>query len=310
MGKKGIATEDYTDYFISAMQSMLAHAVVFTFLLVTTDMLSGARPAQVKNASSEVKIVQAVTIDEAAVVEEVQRLETVELQHQKTIRDAKLAQEALQQLKQKQEKFAQEEKRKLTALKVQAEKEKEALQALQQKKALQEKELKALSEKKLQEQQRLKKLEEQKIAIEKKRLEAQQLAEKKAAEQKAAEQEKATQMAKAAKAAKEQQAILAAKKQLIDDHRQKYQALMREKVNQVWILPGEDTQGLVCELEIKLLPDGTVLSSKVVRSSGNFAFDRSAEAAVSRASPLPIPEDKELMPEFRNFIFTFDPSAT
>jgi colicin import membrane protein len=61
-------------------------------------------------------------------------------------------------------------------------------------------------------------------------------------------------------------------------------------------------------IEIQLLPDGSVLSSKVVRSSGSFAFDRASEAAVSRASPLPIPEDKDLVSDFRHFNFTFDPS--
>jgi colicin import membrane protein len=297
------ASTDYSDYFLSTMQSLLAHTVIIAFLLLTTDFLSGSNAhTQTGKMTPKVDIVQGVTIDETAVTEEISRLEVADRQQKQVIAEAKAAKQELEALKHKQEKAAKEEKQKLAQLKLQAEKERDALKALQQKKILQEKELKALNEKKLQEQAHLKKVKEQQIAEEKKQLEQQKLAQEKAAQQE--------RLAKAAKEAKERQALLAAKKSFIESKRSKYISLIQEKMKQAWILPGDDVHGLVCEIEIQMLPDGSVVNSKVVRSSGNFAFDRATEAAVSRASPLPIPDDKDLISEFRHFKFTFDPSIT
>jgi colicin import membrane protein len=284
-----VASTDYSDYFLSTMQSLLVHTVCIAFLLLTTDFLSGSAHTQVGKMIPKVEIVQAVTIDEAAVTAEVKRLEIVDQEHQQAVVNADAAKQEFQALKQKQERWAREEKQKLADLKLQAEKERDALKVLQQKKVSQEKELKALNERKLQEQERLKKVKEQQVA----------------------EQEKVAKIAKAAKdakEAKERQAMLAARKNFIESERNKYAALIKQKVNESLILPGDYAHGLVCEIEIQLLPDGSVLSSKVVRSSGNFAFDRATEAAVSRASPLPMPEDKDLVSDFRHFKFTFDPS--
>jgi colicin import membrane protein len=56
------------------------------------------------------------------------------------------------------------------------------------------------------------------------------------------------------------------------------------------------------------MSDGTVMDAEVISSSGDEDFDRSAENAVNKASPLPVPKDKELFArEFRSFQFLFDP---
>ncbi len=293
------ASTDYSDYFLSSMQSLLAHTLIIAFLLLTTDFLSGHAHKQAGKITPKLDIVEAIAIDETAITEEITRLTLADRQQKQVIAEAKAAKQALETLQHKQEKIAKEEKQKLAQLKPQAEKERDALKALQQKKILQEKELKALNEKKLQEQAHVKKIQDQKIAEEKKHLEQQKLAQEKAAEKE-----------KLAKEAKESQALLAAKKHFMESERHKYISLIQEKMRQAWILPGDNVQGLVCEIEIQMLPDGSVLNSKVIRSSGNFAFDRATEAAVSRASPLPIPDDKDLISEFRHFKFTFDPSIT
>jgi colicin import membrane protein len=45
-----------------------------------------------------------------------------------------------------------------------------------------------------------------------------------------------------------------------------------------------------------------------VSSSGDAVFDRSAENAVRKASPLPVPQDKVLFnKDFRVFAFVFKP---
>jgi colicin import membrane protein len=61
---------------------------------------------------------------------------------------------------------------------------------------------------------------------------------------------------------------------------------------------------------VRLDPFGEVLEARIVRSSGNPLFDRSAEAAVKKASPLPVPSDVTIYNRFfREFQFLFRPEG-
>ena len=83
---------------------------------------------------------------------------------------------------------------------------------------------------------------------------------------------------------------------------------IKQKVNRSWIRPASATAGLKCTIRVRLLSDGTVMDAEVISSSGDEDFDRSAENAVNKASPLPVPKDKELFArEFRSFQFLFNP---
>ncbi|MGR8952097.1 MAG: cell envelope integrity protein TolA, partial [Gammaproteobacteria bacterium] len=83
---------------------------------------------------------------------------------------------------------------------------------------------------------------------------------------------------------------------------------IRLKVNRSWIRPISTKSGLKCRIRVRLMSDGTVIEAEVIASSGDEIFDRSAENAVNKASPLPVPQDKELFAKnFRSFTFTFDP---
>ena len=83
---------------------------------------------------------------------------------------------------------------------------------------------------------------------------------------------------------------------------------IKQKVNRSWIRPVSTTAGLKCSIRVRLLTDGTVMDAEVISSSGDKDFDRSAENAVNKASPLPVPKDKELFArEFRSFQFLFNP---
>jgi TonB family protein len=83
---------------------------------------------------------------------------------------------------------------------------------------------------------------------------------------------------------------------------------IKQKVNQRWIRPSSTAAGSRCTIRVRLLSDGTVMDAEVISSSGNEDFDRSAENAVNKASPLPVPKDKELFArEFRSFQFLFNP---
>ena len=60
-------------------------------------------------------------------------------------------------------------------------------------------------------------------------------------------------------------------------------------------------------MRVRLIPGGEVLEAKIVRSSGDAVFDRSVENAVQKASPLPLPENPELLEQFREIEFIFRP---
>ena len=86
---------------------------------------------------------------------------------------------------------------------------------------------------------------------------------------------------------------------------------IRKKVASSWIRPVSAAEGLKCTIQVTLMSDGTVIDAVVVTSSGDEAFDRSAENAVHKASPLPVPKDKELaVREFKSFKFLFDPDRS
>ena len=86
-----------------------------------------------------------------------------------------------------------------------------------------------------------------------------------------------------------------------------YVLYIQEKVQRNWARPLDSHDGLSCTVEVRLLPSGDVIDANVVRGSGNPAFDRSVQAAVFKASPLPVPSDPEVMEQFRSLRFEFTP---
>ena len=80
-----------------------------------------------------------------------------------------------------------------------------------------------------------------------------------------------------------------------------------DKVERSWLRPPGATKGLRCKVNVKVIPGGDVASATVVESSGDPVFDRSAENAVLRASPLPMPQDPAIARHFRDFNFNFEP---
>ncbi|MCX7105827.1 MAG: cell envelope integrity protein TolA [Methylococcales bacterium] len=131
----------------------------------------------------------------------------------------------------------------------------------------------------------------------------------KAAKAEAAKQAKAEAAAKAEVAAKaEAEAATQAKLAAQALAEQQAKQAIQQKVNRSWIRPVSAEAGLKCTIRVKLMSDGTVIDAEVISSSGDEIFDRSAENAVNKASPLPVPKDKELFArEFRAFEFLFNP---
>lgn len=81
----------------------------------------------------------------------------------------------------------------------------------------------------------------------------------------------------------------------------RYQALMKKRIHTSWNVPFGTPEGTSCVVRIQLLPDGEVVDATVVESSGNPVFDRSAESAIKKSSPLPVSSDVKVFNEFREF---------
>lgn len=127
--------------------------------------------------------------------------------------------------------------------------------------------------------------------------------------QEEAQREQAQAQAAAAAQAKAKAAAQAAATARMQSEIDRYRALIQQKVSRNWVAPPGTMKGLKCVVEVHLVPGGEVVDAKVVRGSGNAAFDRSVENAVYKASPLPWPAKQELADYFRDLEFTFNPEG-
>lgn len=84
-----------------------------------------------------------------------------------------------------------------------------------------------------------------------------------------------------------------------------YVALIRQKVERNWTRPPSAKPGLECEVLVAQLPGGVVASVRIGTCNADDAVRRSIEAAVTKASPLPLPDEAALFE--RNLRFTFKP---
>jgi colicin import membrane protein len=82
-----------------------------------------------------------------------------------------------------------------------------------------------------------------------------------------------------------------------------YLAAIQNKVVRNWVRPATARDDLECYVAITQLPNGEVVSVRVVRCNGDDVVVRSIEAAVRKASPLPLPENTLLF--LRDFQFRF-----
>ena len=248
-------------------------------------------------------VIRAHAVDEAQVQEAMQQLRERERAadeaRRKAAEQAKLEQQRLAELK----KQRAEEQKKLAAEKKarqEAEKKRLALERAAKEKADKEKAAKAEAEKKKVDEK--KKLEEQKKAEEQKKLEAQKREEQRKAEEKAAREREL----KAAMQAEEAARVQAAKEAAWLTASQQVQLQIQNKVRGKWQRPAGLPETAQVVLRVNLLPDGSVQSVELRKESGVTLFDQSALRAVQAASPLPIPDDRELFnAQFRQFEFTF-----
>jgi colicin import membrane protein len=288
------------------MYAVLVHLALAIMLVFSMDWT----PKPTATGAAKPEPVQAVIVDESKVNAEMQRLQDAERRKE---------QEAAERVRKLEEQAQQAE----TARK----QEQQRLEELKQQQVTEQK--------RLQEQEAKRKLEQQKQAEAKRKADAEAKAKAEADAKRKAETEakakaeaeakaKAAAKAKAeaeakAKAAAERKAAekalqdqLTAERAALDAARNQqilgqYTAAMRQKVERNWIQPPSFRVGLSCTVRVQLMPGGDVASVQIVQSSGDAAYDRSVEAAVYRAAPLPIPPDPALFESLRVIQFVFAP---
>lgn len=87
-----------------------------------------------------------------------------------------------------------------------------------------------------------------------------------------------------------------------------YHAAIYDLVRRNWSRPPSSRTGMQARLQVELIPTGEVVGVTIVESSGNTAFDRSAEHAVLQAKRFEVPEDNAIFEKhFRRFYFLFQP---
>ena len=105
--------------------------------------------------------------------------------------------------------------------------------------------------------------------------------------------------------AAESQALEASDDELIA---QSFKAGIRQKIMANWSRPPSARNGMKATLVIELIPTGEVVSVTITQSSGNTAFDRSAERAVRGAGRFEVPSENSIFEaHFRQVYLLFQP---
>ena len=73
-----------------------------------------------------------------------------------------------------------------------------------------------------------------------------------------------------------------------------YQFAIAQKIQRSWAMPASVTEDTVCVVRVRQTRTGEVISVNIVSCNGDDAVRRSVEAAVMRASPLPLPANPDV----------------
>jgi colicin import membrane protein len=84
-----------------------------------------------------------------------------------------------------------------------------------------------------------------------------------------------------------------------------YQFAIMQQLQRNWIEPATAVAGIECVVNVRQLPSGDVVGVTIGSCNGDDSVRRSIEAAVYKASPLPLPSNPSLFQ--RNLTITFRP---
>ncbi len=319
--------------------SLIIHGIVFCLFFLGLQFSPSKPPVPFQSANN---VVKAVTVNQAQVEQEISKIqEQKQQEQQQKLAEQEKMQKQLDEFRQKQK----QEQAKLEKLK-QNLKQQQEKQIAEQK--AQEKKLADLKEQQTKEAERLTKIKQEQQAQAQKLKEQQKLAEKekqkpvekkqpdklaqksvttktkdkkalddilKDIEKEDAEKEAASSKKKSLKdLSKNQKQEKDDLEELISSNEMqgevdKYKSLILRAIGQRWRIPENADPSLSCKLLIKLGSGGVVLDVRVVESSGDPLLDRSAVLAVQKASPLPVPEMKDVFNKFREFKLTVRPES-
>ncbi len=95
----------------------------------------------------------------------------------------------------------------------------------------------------------------------------------------------------------------AAQAGVVDEYTGKIAAKIRRNI----VMPPDVPDDARAEFSVTVLPGGTVLNPRLLKSSGNAAYDNAVERAILKAQPLPLPPDAGLFNRFREMKLGFRP---
>lgn len=266
------------------------HVLFFALLFNTLSFESKKPPITVnlqRDPGTAKKIVQATLIDKRAAdlasqrqfaEEKIKRDKIIEQQ-----RKVEQQQLEVQQAKQAALELAKQQKAQIEIAKQAAEK-------------------KAAEKKAKQEQQLQQQLQIKKQAAEQ---QLQQIRQQALEKQQAAKQLAAKQAAKQAALKSQYDRMLSDQQALLESEVERYRAEFAAAIEENRILSSIFAGDMSCKLRIMLLPDGSILSIKVLESSGNSAYDELSASAVYKSAPFPMPEDQDLYAQLREIVLSF-----
>jgi len=283
---------------LTAIQSlsyaMILHAVLIVMVVFSVSFAPMQKPNQALPFKQADKIVQAVSVNQTRVDNEIKKLkaEKAHKRAEEEARVARLKKEAAQAQatrKKQQSQFTKMKQAQLAA----------------KKKA--ETELKKLNAEKVERKKQLASIEKKaKLTAEKQEKLKADITKLKKEQAKAKKQAAIDDLQKKIEA--EQTQLDAQKKQAkVTSEIQKYKQLMQQAMQKSWVYPDNVNPSLRCIIEIKLAADGTVQHVKLVKSSGNQMLDQSAIAAVYKSSPLPMSSDPEVFKKMHDINLTASP---
>lgn len=279
------------------------HLLLAIFFVVSFDWTSKPDAPE-----PEVDVVQATAVDESQVQAELAKLREIEARKRKKEEDRvkrleSKADRAKRERQKEQKRIAELEKQRKAESEKKRKAEQERKQAEAERKLAQEKADEAKKAREQLEAERAKAEADRKLAEEKAR-KAKEEAERVERERRLAEEERMRQEMLEAEANR----LREQREKQVASVIQRYQFMIKEKVERHWTRPATAKTGMSCDVKVRIIPGGNVLSVRITKSSGDGVFDRSVENAVRRAAPLPLPEDATLFKHFRELDFNFKPS--
>ncbi|MBT8419900.1 MAG: cell envelope integrity protein TolA [Gammaproteobacteria bacterium] len=265
--------------------AIVVHAIFIVVLLLNFNWSPDVVSTEPVSTQKKMEPIQATVIDEGKVQTELDKIEERKQAERETekARMRKLERQAMDARERREQ-----EERKLANIQRKLKEQERKRKEVAKKEAERQRKEKERAEK---ERQRKAK---EKVAREKAEAERKE----KEAERKRREAEQALQQKLAAEQAEHDRQ----RQHLLNKYRLEYITGIKSAVERNWIRPPGVAKGLRCKLKVTQTSGGQVIDVSITASSGDAAFDRSAVAAVFKASPLLKPKDPSVFD--RNIVLT------